>query len=184
MQSEARRWRSKHASTVLSVLGSFSGLVLLALGAALLARELFNVLDQEIRWWLLLQGAIIAGLGVSTFARSSRGWSSGGGRAPTPWERVGRTVVAIVVVAVAIVAFWALGLLTSGLVSDLQRFEDSCFEMDSIICAFQGAIGGAVVGLALGIRVAIAVMRGLWIPVAVLLVAVVCLAAWFAVGPT
>jgi hypothetical protein len=184
MQSEATRSGSEHVSSVLSVLGSFSGLVLLALGAALLARELFNLLDQEIRWWSLLQGAVIAGLGVATFARSSRGWSSGGARAPTPWERVGRTVVAIVAVGAAIVAFAALGVLIAGPVSDLQRFEDSCFEMDSILCGLQGAIGGAVAGLAFGIRVAIGVMRGVWMPVAVLLVAVLGLAAWFAVGPT
>jgi hypothetical protein len=183
MESEVRGSGSEAASTVLSLLASFSGLVLLALGAALLARELFNLLDQDIRW-LLLPGVVMAGLGVATFARSSRAWSSGGGRAPTPWERVGRTVVAIVVVAVAIVAFGALGRLTSDLVSGLQRFEDSCFEMDSIICASQGALGGAVAGLAIGIRVAIAVMRGVWMPVAVLLVAVVGLAAWIAVGPT
>jgi hypothetical protein len=37
--------------------------------------------------------------------------------------------------------------------------------------------------LAFGIRVAIGVMRGVWMPVAALLVAVVGLAAWFAVGP-
>jgi hypothetical protein len=53
----------------------------------------------------------------------------------TPWERVGRTVVAIVAVGGAKVAFGALGVRTAGLVSDLQRFEDSCIEMDSILCA-------------------------------------------------
>jgi hypothetical protein len=184
MQSEATRSGSEHVGIVLSVLGSITGLVVLALGAALLARELFNLLDQNIRWWQLLQGAVIAGLGVATFAKSSRGWISGGGQAPTPWERVGRMVVAIVVVGVAIVAFAALGVVVAGLVSDLQRFEDSCIEMESILCGLQGAIGGAVAGLAFGIRAAIGVMRGVWMPVAVLLVAVVGLTAWFAVRPT
>ena len=76
---------------------------------------------------------------------------SGGGRALTSWERLGRTIVAIVVVSGAIVAFAALGVPIAGPVSDLQRFEDSCFEMDSILCGLQGAIGGAVAGLAFGI---------------------------------
>lgn len=184
MQSEATPSGSAHVSTVLAALGSFSGLVLLGLGAALLARELFNVLDQDIRWWPLLQGAVTAGLGVAVFAGSSRGWSSGGGRARTPSERVGRAIVAIVVVGAATVAFAALGVLIAGSVSDLQRFEDSCFEMDSILCGLQGAIGGAAAGLAFGIRAAMGVMRGVWMSVAVLLVGVVVLAAWFAMGPT
>jgi hypothetical protein len=184
MKSEATQSASAHVSTLLAALGSFSGLVLLAFGAALLAREVFNVLDQEIRWWPLLQGAVIAGLGVAVFAGSSRGWSSGGARAPRPWGRIGRTIVAIVVVSAAIVVFAALGVVIAGPVSDLQRFEDSCIEMDSILCGLQGAIGGAVAGLAFGIRAAIGVMRGVWMPVAVLLVGVLGLAAWFAMGPT
>src|SRR5215204_5294307 len=100
MQSQATRSGSEHVSTVLSVLGSFSGLVLLALGGALLARELFNVLDQEIRSWPLLQGAVMAGFGVAIFTRSSRGWSRGRGQAQKPWERVSRTIVAIILLGV------------------------------------------------------------------------------------
>jgi hypothetical protein len=182
MQSQATRSGLEHVSTVLSVLGSFAGLVLLALGAALLARELFNVLDQEIRWWPLLEGAVIAGLGVAIFTRSSRGWSSARGQAQKPWQRVSRTIVAIIVVGVAIVAFAAFGVQISGPVSDLQRFEDSCIEMDSILCGLQGAIAGAVAGLAFGIRAALGVMRGVWMPAAVLLVAVVSLVAWIVMG--
>ena len=181
VQSATARTGSEPIGTALSVLASILGLMLIALGGALLARELINILDQDVRLTPLFQGVAATGAGLVLFVRASRAWNTGGGPAPTPSARVGRVVGAIFVVGVAIVAFAAVGLLIAGPVSDLQRFEDSCFEMDSILCGLQGMIGGAVAGLVFGIRAAKGALRGIWAPTLILLFSAAGVSALLAV---
>ena len=168
MQRTSVEPRSDEARAAISLLAAAIGLVLVGLGGALLTRELINILDQDVRWWPLLQGTIATVGGAFVFSRASRTWSRGGEPANTTLERVGRVVVAVAAVGVAIVSFAIIGVLLAGPVSDLPRFETSCFEMDSILCGLQGALGGAVAGVAFGIRTAQGALRGRWTPMVLL----------------